>query len=141
MTMLFMPRRLNITRYNLEFDTALLTSPERVHSSCYFASQDPCYAFRDGVLNFVLAYHTTDAISQPFDFETFGDATHELDGIDGGADFFEQTADEVRFVHGVFQQVVPEVGVILFFCEGYGKADIGELLDDEIQRTFGLASL
>jgi hypothetical protein len=136
----FMLRRI-VAGLDIELDTSLLTCAQCIHASCDFAAQDSCYTLRYRVLDLVLADHAADAVAQTFNLETFWDATHELDGVDSGADFGEQAANEVRLVHGVFEQIGPEVCIILFFGEGDCETDVGEFSDDEIKRALGLASL
>lgn len=93
--------------HDVEFDALALAATQRVLRHRYLTTQDLGDAVADTVLDFVLLDHATQSFPQPLDLEAFGDAPHECDGVDGCADFFEETTDEARLVHRVVEQIFP----------------------------------
>lgn len=126
---------------DLELDGLLPPRPQRLHRRGDFAPQDLGDAVADAELDLVFPDHAPDAVSEPLDLETLGNAAHQRDGVDGGADFLEEPADEVRLVHAVVEQVVPEVWIVLLLGKGNGVRNVTHLVDDEEQGFLYFASL
>ncbi|KAI6751718.1 hypothetical protein HG531_006414 [Fusarium graminearum] len=124
-----------------KLDAFPLASPELGLGCGHLAAKDSCDSRANAILNLVFLHHMREPLPKPLDLEPFRNSFHHSDWVDGRPNLFEETSNEAGFVHAVFEEILPQVRIVLFLGKLNGLVNILQTINDEVKSALHLSGL